>query len=345
VSTFPVALDDLKSGVKGLGVVDAIITSVQGRFFFAGNGYATYINRDTLSLQIPSYIFAANEASIRVPSDLEDVFNRIRMNLHPKTYSATPIVLGKHDGAMALLAGEEREFFVSYKHPTIQDMPIGGVNFITPVSGTDWHFTANADGTGANLTGSVTLAVSFFTTSAKFVVKNVGGVTAHKQILQGRGTGIYDLSKYFVESYTARDYGNRPTEIDLPYSDNALEAAEQVSFLNATYRDLGQQISEIIFHPQRSDALMAQACGLEISQIVGGSDPISLPGGAQAVVQNIQWTINEDKVMSCRLVTAPWIVIPTTESDTVEVDDDLVNVQAAPETRIDFALIDFSEIA
>jgi hypothetical protein len=344
IGSFTVALDDLGSGVQGLSVFERIVSSVQGRMFVDGAGILRYVNKTSMQLKFPNHVFQPGECSISVPTNLADVYNRIRITLHPKTFTDVPIQLAEHVGELAIPPGGEQTFWMSYKHPSFPDINIGGVDFITPVPVTDYMFTPNADGSGGDANASMTVTVGFFTTSAVVTLKNNAIIPLYKQYFKVRGTGIYDLSSYFVQSYEERPYGNREFKLDLPYKDNALDATAHAQFLRSTFIDQNSQIAAISFHPQRSDVLMAQAILSEITDVYEASDPQILPGGGAAVVNAIELMCSEENILTCRFIMTPWIVEPIGLNDVVGVDDELTYDAAAPENRIGFAKIGFSEI-
>jgi len=346
VDILPVAFDDVGSGSPGLSVADRVVTSARGRLFLLGDGTMRYKNRNTISTTIPAYSFSDSEAVLEVPSNLENVFNRIRLVGHPKSFSPSTIVLSTHDGTLDLDPGASVEQFLQYRDPTNPDTQIGGTGFIDPlVAMTDYVWNAAADGSGANLTGNINIVADFFITSVKLTITNTGGTKAYKQLLQVRGTGIYNYSPVTVERYESRPYGNRPVEIDLPYQDDIEVLTSGAEFIKATYIDLSAQVKSVTFYPQKSAALMLEALLLEIADVVHVVDPQILPRGAHAMISAIEMETDADGILICRLTTAPWVVDPVLFTDGVGVADVLTYSSATPESRIDFALIDYSEIA
>lgn len=345
LSAFPVAFDDVGTGTPGLSAVERVVTSARGRLFVLGDGTLRYLNPDTVSLTLPAYTFADTEAVITVPSDLSSVYNRVRLTGHPKSFSPAPVVLGAYDGTLALAPGETVEQWLDYSDVDNPDTAIGGHDFVDPpVATTDYLWNSAADGTGTDVTADVSVVASYFVSTVKLTVTNNGVVTAHKQLLQVRGIAIYDYGPVTIESYVARPYGNRPIDIDLPYQDDLAVLQEQSAFINVTYRDLTDQVKDITFYPQTSAALMAQAMSLELGDVVFVSDPQTLPGGAHTFIQAIEIETNQDGILTCRLSTAPWVVSPVLFDSTVGVADTLTSVDAAPESRIGFAMIGYSEI-
>lgn len=343
----PVAFDNLGSGGgKGLNVLEQITTSGRARGYVKGDDTFVYLNRNSLSTRTPVFTFAAMEAALEVPSDLGNVFNRVKVVLHQKDIPPDIIVLSDYTGSLQLAPGDTQDVWLSYRDPVTPTISIGGTSYVNPpVPGTDFVFNAAADGSSLDLTSSIALVATFFASTVKLTLTNTGGVAAYKQVLQARGQGIYDRSPLTVQAYTPRSY-DRPITIDTPLQNNVAAGQAMAEFIEATYRDLVDQVKSVTFYPQLSATLLQQAMLLEIFEVVGVSDPVVLPNGATTLIQYIEQNVDENGIMTCKLMTSPWIVeagiIP---SQTLEFSDALSYASAVPEQRIDHALIDFSEVA
>jgi hypothetical protein len=89
---------------------------------------------------------------------------------------------------------------------------------------------------------------------------------------------------------------------------------------------------------------MEQALTLEVMNVVGCSDPISLPSGTLALINAIEYNVNVDGVLLVKLYTAPWVVQTGVNEDTIAFTDVLTYVAAAPETRIGYGQIGYCQI-
>lgn len=343
----PVAFDNLGSdGGKGLNVLEQITTSGRARAYVKGDDTFIYLNRNSLSTRTPSFTFTAEETELEVPSDLGNVFNRVKVVLHQKDIPATIIVLSSYTGSLQLPPGESQDVWLPYRDPDTPTVPIGGTGYVNPlVPGTDFVFNSLPDGSGADLTASITIGASFFASTVKLTITNTGGSTAYKQTLQVRGQGIFDRSPLTVQAYTPRSY-DRPITIDTPLQNDVTAGQAMAEFIEATYRDLSDQVKSIMFYPQLSSALMQRAMDVEVFDVVGVSDPVVLPNGALTLVQYIEQSVDENGIMICKLMTSPWIVeAGILPGQTLLFSDVLTYVAATAETRIDQALIEFSEVA
>jgi hypothetical protein len=347
LDTLPVAFDDLGSGAKGRNVLERVATSTQSKVFIAGDGTFTTQNRETIALKLLQHTFDDGDLTkIEVPSDLGNVFNRLRGTSHPRDFSDGPMVLAAHTGRLAIEPGAPAtELFLTYQDPARPETQIGGTDFIDPIAVTDYVFNDAEDGSGTDVTADVTVIADFFPSAVKLTIQTAGLVTAYRQLLQARGTGIYNLTPVTRQSFTPMTYGNRPLSIDFPYADNDNIVQEFLDYLQASYRELKNQVNACVFYPQCSDTLMLQALTRELGDVVGSVETVTLPDGARAFINSIDLTITSTGWFTCRYGLSPRIAIDETPVEDLPLIDALLVQIAAPETRIDEAHIDFSEVA
>jgi hypothetical protein len=215
------------------------------------------------------------------------------------------------------------------------------------VASIDWIANANEDGSGTNLTSSVTVTAEGFAASVKFIITNPSGAIAYLTTLQFRGRGIYDQSPLTVEASSVQPYGNREINIDQPYA-SALAADElqaQAEYIEVTYRELGDQINALWFALEDSDELMEQGLRREIGDVITVSESMTLPVPISAYIQSYEYELTHSRTI-CRFGLAPRIVEDVTgPTDNAVCGDLLANQTQVPESRIDIARIGFSEIA
>jgi hypothetical protein len=350
LSEFPVALDDISGGERAWGVCEKVVTSARGSLYPLGDGTLKYQNLERRFLEVSQYTFTDDVLQgIEVPSSRANVFNRVKVTTHPRTFfplgSPAEMVLASHEGALAIEAGATEEIFLSYQDPDRPELKIGGTDFVDPVEATtDFLFNDAADGGGADVTGDMIVVADFFPADVKLTITNTGSVTAYRQLLQVRGRGIYDLNPVTRRAYTPMAYGTREVEIDLPYQDDDAFAQAVADFLEASYRELADQVNGLTFYPQDRADLMEQALTREIGEVVDGSETVALPNGVSNYIQSIAGTETEAGQLIWHFGLAPRIVTEESQDDTVWIHDHLGALAVAPETRIGFMVIGFSEI-
>lgn len=104
---------------------------------------------------------------------------------------------------------------------------------VTPVATTDYTGTANSDGTGANLTGNISVTMNPFSTRGQLSITNSGGSTAHVYC-QVRGKPLAKSSSVTFETReqaSIKAYGARPFSLFIDQNVNvARQYRELLSF-------------------------------------------------------------------------------------------------------------------
>ena len=315
LETFPWALDNMASGAQATTGVIAVTDSCQGQVFVTADGTFKYVNRHTWAAVVSDFTFTEAmldaDDGIAVPTDLSGVWNDVTGVAHPKTVVAS-IVLCGIESAVFIAAGETREIWLDYRDPDTENRLIGGKNFTDPlVENTDYDARPNADGTGADLSGDLTVTVDPFAAKAKFTVTNNGAVGAYlvngsgTPKLQLRGDGLLDNAPDKRRSTSTQAYGIRKLSIDLPYKADGAFAADVASFNRARYEDLADQVNSLAFNPQKSDALMLQALTAEIGQVKSATETMTGLSVLDVYIQGIEMEITAGDYVKVRYVTAP----------------------------------------
>lgn len=347
LDTYDLALDDLAGGQKGLGVMERITTSARGMLYTDSLGILTYRNRVSRALQTSEFTFTEDVLTgLVVPSSLDNVYNRVRGVLHPKTVTATQ-VLATHTGPLSIAPGETVELWLDYCDPTRTELRIGGTDGVAPVATTDYVFNSSSTGLGTNLTADMTVSADYFSSTVKLTITNGHAtLTAWRILLQVRGKGVYDLSPIAKEAFSAEDYGDLPIEFDFPYQWNEATVQAEIDFIQAQYRGLEDQVEQFSFRPQNSTALMEAMLALEIGDVVTVSESMTLPTETPGYVQWIQLDVEPGEIMTCTVGLAPRITQEEAETDVLYLGDTFAETQHDPDNfQVGTALVGFSEAA
>lgn len=350
IDSFPFACDDLKAGTGALGVIVDLMQSARGHYFETGDGTHRYQSQARRAVQVSQFTFTgahlkAGTGVIR-PTTLDSVYNRVRVTTHAKAIGATDTdVLARHAGKLAIPAGETLEHWLDYRDPNTNDY-MGGTDFQDPpVATTDYEFNDAENGSGADVTGDITIAASFFASSAKLVIENTGAATAYAQLLQVRGRTIKDVTPVVSEASVAQGYGVRTIEIDERYQDDAIRGRDDAEYIASNYNDLGNQIDSIEFDANHDSDTMTQALSLEIGDVVTVNEATTGTVDVDGYVQAIEVTEKPGPWMTVRLFLAPRIEQQIDAAEDLEIDDVLTQTSPAPSTLVDVATVDFSEAA
>lgn len=254
LDTYPFAFDDIEGGVRAATALHKVVTSAWGRLFVKGNGTLTYLNRQDSISRTVDVALDNSMSGLSVPSSYTNVYDLIRVKSHPKTLSLTNTTVLASMPATSrpqFQAGESQTFWLEYRNPTDMNLKAGGTEF-QPLTGTT-DYTANTlpDGTGTNQTANITVTVSAFASTAKFVVTNNSAGVAYLTSLQLRGRGIYDIDPVTVESVGSP--GTRQIDVDLPYQNDPNVAAGLADYIRNEYEVLNSQVNEVMFHAKTAE--------------------------------------------------------------------------------------------
>ena len=167
--TFAYALDNVPSNVKALGTFSDVARSELGYIFAVRDQTAgqTVVNENRRYRSSVTALLVTLDNTmhmLEVPGDRGDVLNHFLLTVYPRRVdSGQTTVVAKIDvaDATAILVGQTQTVFIDYTDPVQRDTKIGATNLVLPlVAGTDFHFTANADGTGADLDANFTVTAS-----------------------------------------------------------------------------------------------------------------------------------------------------------------------------------------
>ena len=161
---------------------------------------------------------------------LEQIYNIFEAEIKLYTVGSLAVVWTcPESGASSPLiaAGASRTFWASYPNPDSATDARAINAWTTPVATTDYVANTAADGSGTNITASMTIAVTKFSTSMKIQITNDYTQHAYITLLQARGTPVTvsDPLKVKAEDSTSKTaYGERnypnPAEF-IPDSDEA----------------------------------------------------------------------------------------------------------------------------
>ena len=320
VDTYAYAFDDVGGGQKAAGLIKDVVQSGLGLFFAKGDGTVVYRTRHARATGSSAYTFtnSMRPGGLVVPSSLDKVYNHVRATIHPKTIdaAATTVLFALSGTPPSIAAGASLTIWGDFRDPDEVKRLIGGTAVVDPlVSGTDYAGNAAANGSGADLTASLSIAITPFASTCKFVITNnhasstiylvtTGGVTK----LQVRGKGVYDDGPQTFEAESTQSYGDRPVSIDMPYQDDPDIGQSAATYLEAQYNALDSLVEEIVFLANDSDDLMTQALAREPGDIITVTETLTGLSSVDAVIQRVELEIglgSSGPRLLCRFGLAP----------------------------------------
>jgi hypothetical protein len=194
-------LDTSGQGTSLYAFIDEMCSAeMGGRFSFSCNTiyrlplYVFY-SRTALAQQyssltvdtIPASRFLTDETEY---SASDDLCNELELTVYPRRAGAAGTELWRTDSAFSLPAGEMRQFTARYRDPDFPDGTCSATTLVQPVASLDYSANAAADGSGADRTADVRVAVENRTSAAEVRVSNSGSEPLYVTFLRLRGTPL-----------------------------------------------------------------------------------------------------------------------------------------------------------
>jgi len=159
-----------------------------GTFFISADGKATYHSRNHSAAA--SFVMTQAEfiRDVWIPLPWDVVRNYIKVIAHPLVLQSVSTLWTLGDVPLAMIAGGASiERFGSY---TYEGESSPAINVIAPAPTTDFTVTENEDGSGADLTSSVTRTFYDFGSTGKVTLSLGGGTNGYLQELKIRGEAV-----------------------------------------------------------------------------------------------------------------------------------------------------------
>jgi hypothetical protein len=308
VDTFPYALDTIGSGAKALSVIADVARSSFSLVFCKSDGTFTVVNRHTRTLGSAAIEFSGDFMDFQVPSDLSNVYNLARVVIHPKTIdaAATTVLYALTGTVPSISAGQTLTLWGTYNDPANAQRLVGGLSMVTtlvayPTANWDYAGNAAADGSGSNLTSSLSIVATAFATTVKFEITNTGGASVYLIEPSGttgpklriRGKGVYDRGPQTYQSSSTQPYGTRPIDIDMPYQADPNVGQSTAEYVVASYKTLSAQVKQLTFIANDSPAHMLFALTVEPGTRLIVSETVTGISAITATVQSVALTMTE----------------------------------------------------
>ena len=319
VDIYPVAFDNVQAGVNGLQLLTDIVVSARGCLYVTGNGSFTYRNRKTLArrsseLTLSStQLYGGDGASFEVPSSMASAYNRVRVTVHPKSFSPTnDEVLYAATGVVSVPGLPATVLWGTYSDPDNPLQTVGGMEAQPEGTGSralvpylDYEANTLPDGTGTDRTANLTVTATPYASGVEFSLSHLGQTEGYGPLylvtdgghyaaqgtpwLRLRGRAIYDNGPITMESSSTADFGDRVLEVDLPLQDDPAVAQSVANYLRTIYEQATNRVEAITLNPQAIG--MANGLDLDITDVITVSETVTGLSSAQVAIQAIEGEI------------------------------------------------------
>ena len=312
-STFAYALDNAQDeSTRLLQALAAVIMSEAGYLYLLGDGTLVFESRTARALNVTSVAtFIDTMHGLTVSRSRDDLVNVMQTTVHPRRVdAAATTILWSRDIAddeepIEMAAGAVVDtIFGAYGDPANNRARCGGTDMQAPVSGTDYHMFANADGSGANLVANLTVTPAFGSNGVRWALTNGGAGTGYITRLRCLGKGIYDRAPVMVEIQDATSvtaFGRRLTQLDMAYQDDTNAAVGFTEAMIALYRTAGSypRTLQVMTGPDAAvaAAILVVDVGSRITiveTVTGVSADVFVQGCAYTLEQGVMratWTL------------------------------------------------------
>ena len=257
--TYTLALDNTRDeALSALAEFHRLAMSELGYIYVLRGGKLVYESRGTRVSNEPTatVTLADTMHGLDVAEVSSSSLNRVQITVHPRDIdAAATTVLFELVNPLQIGAGEAKPLMGPYRTSASPGITtrVGGLEMVTPVATTDYTMNTLSDGTGTNLTASLTVVANYGANGVRLVLTNNAAETAYITKLQCRGKGVYDFRTVVVRSQNdaaiAAD-GVNALNIDMVYQEDPNIGQAMADSLLAGYGDLsGTRVRQVSFLP------------------------------------------------------------------------------------------------
>jgi hypothetical protein len=221
VETYAFSLDSSAFAQQtALAEFKKLADSERGVVYLTAAGILRFEGRHTRLLNTTSvWVLTDTEINgLAVPSTRNEIIDTVRVTIHPKLVDVTNVTVYDQANVITIQPGATQLLLGSFRDQITGDT-MGGTDIQPLVPGTDWLANSLADGTGTNLTGSFTVAMTKGASGLSFSVVNASAVVGYLTKLVVRGKGIRDKATVQLQSPTTT--GSHVYALDMPYQDSS----------------------------------------------------------------------------------------------------------------------------
>lgn len=235
----------------------SVETSEWGQFYVDGRGYPCFSDRNArgTAATATGVVIGDDEiASAEISQDIEDVFNEIRIQAHPRITAGKAVQIWRLRQTLTLTAGQTLAFTAQYTNPET-DESAPALNVVTPVAATD--YSANTAATGGQVTSVAvgTAGSGYDMNKPPKVYFNGGGGFGAEAVAEVNSNGaiasitVTDGGGYYTSAPTVTIENNNTvagTDADATASVNVgVDITSQLT-VTAQFRDFGEAATLIL---------------------------------------------------------------------------------------------------
>lgn len=239
-----------------------------------------------------------------------DVLNSIFVKVHGRRVdpAATTQIYSLTAASSNIVPGNSITLQCAYRDPTGRFARIGAVNVQALVSGVDYKFTQNADGTGFDYSSSFSLVSTLGGNQAQLVFTNNGTHDAYLTTVNIYGQGVYDyevLLAQAIDSSSQQAIGPNELTIDMTLQNDFGVGQGFADYILHLYDSPLTYVDSIEIFGNINATLMAALAAIDISDRITISETISGLSSSAYYVNAIRMTVNNNRMSRVRYTLAP----------------------------------------
>ena len=203
-------------------------------------------------------------------SHARNYYNMVRAIITPRRVdAAATTVLYSNPKPFFIATGETKIIKANFRDPENLATNVTCAQLTVPVAGTDYKFTANEDGSGADLTASAGFSYVLGAEGIQYTFTPT--VDGWVFILQARGKGVYlfDKTEATVEDTAlTQTEGERMLTLDMKYRDSPIEADIIAPIWLSKFKQKDTLAEKASFVANRSEFLMMAFIALQVGDKV-----------------------------------------------------------------------------
>jgi hypothetical protein len=202
----------------------------------------------------------------------EDVTNDITVNFVAREIgSSTSVIWSSPSLPFLVKQHTQRIVNARYLDPNNDANRMGAKDILPLVRGTDFTANVNVDGSGNDLSDSITVSVNPTATSAKVIIDNSSNFDVYITALQLRGTPMiyHDDSVQSVDADSIASNDRHPKVLEVRSLDNADLALQFANYTVSKFKDPLLRMESVTFNTLNSPEAMAASLSIMIGDKIG----------------------------------------------------------------------------
>lgn len=235
----------------------------------------------------------------------ENLVNKIVAKSYPRKIDTTLQVLFSINTPIELNPSEVKVLTVQYKDPNQLSNSVTGKDMVNPVATTDYLMNSLSNGTGTNLTSSLTVSAVYSSSEITYTLTNIGATKGYITKLQARGYGIYTYASinYAIEDTTSiSENGYAELSIDQKYQTSMTTSKTIADIILKQGKTPKVVVNSINFLANTDDFLMSAFLYCDVGDLIYIKDSKSFTD-SYFFIQGVKFKIKQGG-----LINFSWLV-------------------------------------